>query len=289
MSQSVKSPSINPNPSLQKYYASLESRIGYLLFLGDTRHFGYYPSSTSFPIPIGKSLRAMESKLYEALGSPKDSMLFDAGCGAGHVALYMARNGRNRIQCIDVVERHVAKAKKSIVRAGMQESITAQVGDYHHLESFSSASFDGVYTMETLVHSTAPLKVLKEFLRLLKPGGRIALHEYDHIDLDKAPKDLADAMRKVNKYSSMPANDSFDYDVLADLLEQAGFEDVQLKDITEHVVPMMWLFYIFAIIPYLLLKLLGLDHHFVNTVAAAEMYRGRSLWRYIQVTGRKKI
>lgn len=52
---------------------------------------------------------------------------------------------------------------------------------------------------------------------------------------------------------------------------------------------MKWLFYIFAIIPYLLLKFLGLEHHFVNAVAGAEMYRRRSLRRYIQVTGRKKI
>jgi len=231
----------------------------------------------------------MEGQLYTALNCPEGSTVLDAGCGVGHVALYMAKRGKFQVECIDVVAHHVDKAKMNIANAGMQGSITAQVGDYHHLENFPSASFDGIYTMETLVHSTAPLKVLREFLRLLKPGGHLALHEYDHDDLDKAPKKLAEAMRKVNKYASMPANDSFERDVLKDLLKEAGFENVELKDITEHVVPMMWLFYIFAIIPYLLLKFLGLDHHFVNIVAGAEMYRGRSLWRYVQVTGRKKM
>lgn len=289
MSQTTKKSTINPNPILQKYYASLESRIGYRLFLGGTRHFGYYPTSKSSPLPIDGALRAMEGQLYNTLDCPAGSTVLDAGCGVGHVALYMAKKGKYKIECIDVVERHITKARENIARAGMQESVTAQVGDYHHLENFASSSFDGIYTMETLVHSTDPLKVLQEFLRLLKPGGHIALHEYDHADLDKAPKKLADAMRKVNKYASMPANNSFDHDVLKHLLEEAGFEDVVLKDISEHVVPMMWLFYIFAIIPYLLLKLVGLDHHFVNTVAGAEMYRGRSLWRYIQVSGKKKL
>ncbi len=30
------------NPALQKYYAAFVSKIGYRLFLGGTRHFGYY-------------------------------------------------------------------------------------------------------------------------------------------------------------------------------------------------------------------------------------------------------
>lgn len=231
----------------------------------------------------------MERELFRALNCPEGSVVLDAGCGVGHVALYMAEHGKYKVECIDVVERHISKAKDNISRARMQGSVTAQVGDYHHLENFASSSFDGIYTMETLVHSTDPLQVLREFFRLLKPGGHIALHEYDHDDLDKAPRKLADAMRKVNKYASMPANQSFDRDVLKHLLEEAGFEDVELKDLSEHVVPMMWLFYVFAIVPYMIFKFLGIEHHFVNTVAGAEMYRGRSLWRYIQVTGRKKM
>lgn len=35
-------PVINDNPELQSYYQSLESRIGYRLVLGGTRHFGYW-------------------------------------------------------------------------------------------------------------------------------------------------------------------------------------------------------------------------------------------------------
>lgn len=35
-------PLINDNPHLQSYYQSLESRIGYRLVLGGTRHFGYW-------------------------------------------------------------------------------------------------------------------------------------------------------------------------------------------------------------------------------------------------------
>lgn len=35
-------PLISDNPELQSYYQSLESRVGYRLVLGGTRHFGYW-------------------------------------------------------------------------------------------------------------------------------------------------------------------------------------------------------------------------------------------------------
>lgn len=287
MASDEKEPLIGSRPMLQKYYASLESRLGYRLFLGDTRHFGYYKSSTSFPLPIDSALRAMEGELYRALQCPKGSRVLDAGCGVGHVALFMAAKGDYQVDCIDIVPRHVAKAKRNVELAGKKSSISVRHGDYHHLEQFQDGTFDGVYTMETFVHSNNPRKALAEILRVLKPGGRLAMNEYDHEQLEKVDKDLAKSMKMVNKYSSMPANASFDKGVLEELLKEEGFEDVRLKDMSKNIVPMLWLFYVFALVPYIIFRFLGIEHHFVNTVAGVESYRGRHIWRYIQVTGRK--
>lgn len=278
---------INENSVLQSYYASWESRIGYHLMLGGTRHYGYYEKPNAWPLPVGPALRAMENQLYIGLQCPQGSRVLDAGCGYGHVAVSMARKGGYEVQAIDVVARHAERARRYIAGAKLQNQITASRADYHHLEHFDAASFDGVYTMETLVHSTDPLAVLKGFFRLLKPGGRIALNEYDHDDLDKSPKALAESMRKINQYAAMPANASFNHDVLKELVEQAGFEDVQLRDLSQNVLPMLWLFFIVAYIPCTLARLLGIEHRLVNALAGLEAYRGRHLWRYIQVTGRK--
>ena len=288
MAVTEREPLLTHNSTLQDYYASLESRIGYRLLLGGTRHFGYYLTPNAFPLPINRALRAMETELFKGLQCPKGSHVLDAGCGVGHVALNMAKAGSYTIEAIDIVARHVAKAKRNIQRAGMEARVTARTGDYHDLGHYENSSFDGIYTMETLVHSTNPSQVLQEFLRILKPGGHIALNEYDHMDMDKAPKDLATSMKKINQYAAMPANASFDHDVLIDLLREAGFVDVKLRDLSKHIVPMLWLFYIIAIIPYLIIRMLGLEPYFVNTLAGVESYRGRHLWRYIQVTGRKR-
>lgn len=272
---------------LRRYYDSMESRIGYRIFLGNTRHFGYYATSTSSPFSIDASLRAMEAKLFEALQCPRGSRVLDAGCGNGQVAIYMATAGEYKVDCIDIVPRHAQAAGRNIQKAGLESQVSVQIGDYHNLQRLKDGSFDGVYTMETLVHSTNPRQVLSEFLRLLRPGGRIVLHEYDHIRLSIAPKALADSMKKVNRYAAMPANASFDTNTLQILLQEAGFKDVRLKDMSENIVPMLWLFYIFAIIPYHIFKLLGIEHRFINTLAGAQAYRGRQGWRYVQIVGKK--
>lgn len=87
MADGEKAPLINPNPVLQSYYASLESRIGYRIVLGGTRHLGYYATPTSSPIPIGPALRAMEAEVLRALQCSRGARILDAGCGVGHVAL----------------------------------------------------------------------------------------------------------------------------------------------------------------------------------------------------------
>jgi SAM-dependent methyltransferase len=125
--------------------------------------------------------------LFETLSLAEGSLVLDAGCGVGHVAIHMAQKGL-RIQCIDVVDRHIQRAKKNIGVAGLSNVISLQKGDYHHLDAFKENSFEGAYTMETFVHATDPDAALVEFYRVLKPGGKIALYEYDHNSLASAPK-----------------------------------------------------------------------------------------------------
>jgi sterol 24-C-methyltransferase len=288
MPSSDEIPLINVNESLQSYYASLESRIGYRLMLGGTRHFGYYERDTYWPFPINGALRAMEDHLFNTLGLTQGAQVLDAGCGVAHVAIHMAEKGLF-VQGIDVIDHHIVKAQRNIEAQGLKAAVKVRKIDYHHLDAFSAASFDGIYTMETFVHATDPEGVLQEFLRVLKPGGRIALYEYDHRDLSTVSKDLRISMDKVNEYAAMPTNTRFDEGVLETMLKEAGFEDIMLEDLSVNIRPMLRLFFIIAIIPYLFIRLLGLEAWFVNTVAGVQGYRGRYIWRYVAVSARKPI
>jgi sterol 24-C-methyltransferase len=203
MSNADKEPLINPNRKLQNYYSSLESRIGYRLVLGGTRHFGYWTKDTLWPFPINRALRAMEDHLFDTLHLKEGSLVLDAGCGVGHVAIHMARRGL-QVSCIDVVDRHINRAKRNVHANGFDGAITVQKMDYHHLDGFADGGFDGAYTMETLVHATDPELVLSEFFRTLKPGGSIALYEYDHNNLSKVPQKLKRSVDQINEFAAMP-------------------------------------------------------------------------------------
>ncbi|KAK7981744.1 methyltransferase type 11 [Apiospora saccharicola] len=281
-------PEINSNPQLQSYYQSLESRVGYRLMLGGTRHFGFWDHDTYWPFPFSKGLRKMEDKMAQALALPAGSTVLDAGCGVGHVALRMAKTHGLHVKAIDVTEHHVVKAQRNIKRAGLPDGvISAQRMDYHHLESFADESFDGIYTMETLVHATDPKLVLEGFYRLLKPGGRLVEFEYDHKTLEESPKDMAASMMKINEYSAMPTNAISQPGVFKTMLEAAGFEDVVVRDYSDNIRPMTRAFFAFAIVPYLFVRLFGLERHFINTVAGVESYRGRDHWRYVAISATK--
>jgi sterol 24-C-methyltransferase len=276
------------NLPLQKYYASLESRIGYWLVLGGTRHFGYYANENDWPFPISSALRRMEDRLYDALSLAADAEVLDAGCGVGHVAIHLADRGLN-IYGIDIVDRHLTYARKNVHAKGLDSRVQLAKADYHSLLLFQDYRFDGVYTMETLVHATDPLSALQEFHRVLKPGGKLALFEYDHPDMASLPKNVRESMETVNKYSAMSAHQKFDQGVLEKLLEEAGFENVRVDDISKNIIPMLAVFWWLAIIPYYIVTFLGLQSRFVNTLAGAEGYRAmkRGWSRYIVVTANK--
>ncbi|KAE8555502.1 hypothetical protein EYB25_000199 [Talaromyces marneffei] len=287
-SPTEQEPLINPNNELQSYYYSLESRIGYRLLLGGTRHFGYYDHDTYWPFPVSKGLRTMEDKLAAALDLPPGSQVLDAGCGVGHVAIHLATKHGLRVKAIDVVEHHAEKARRNVAQAKLPNNqVSVNLMDYHHLESLGSETLDGIYTMETFVHATDPEAVLDGFYRILRPGGHLALFEYDHVVNQSSPKDLVTSMEKVNTYAAMPTNSRSQPGVFQSMLEEAGFIDVVVRDYSDNIRPMTRLFFIIAYIPFLIISMLGLERYFINTVAGVQSYRGHGHWHYIAISARK--
>ena len=271
--QALVANSGSSTPSVQEYYSSIESQLGYWLLLGNTRHCGLYPKGRLSPFPVSKYQREMEGKLFARLDLEPGANVLDAGAGSGYVAMYMARKGLN-VQAVDITPIHVEDARKNIKANGLEDKVSIKLDDYHSLTSFTDKSFDGIYTMETFVHADDPSKVLNNFYRLLRPGGILVLHE---ADFSRDSKILQDVLRLSHCQNTIKQGG------YEKLLKDAGFKDFSLEDLSDNVLPMWRLFGVIGYVPYQIFKLLGIQERFTNVMAGVETWLNWKDGRYISV------
>jgi SAM-dependent methyltransferase len=278
---------MNPQHQIISYYDSFDARLIYSLFRG-VRHFGYFPTGHE-RISIRAAQVLMTDQLGDALGLTPGSLVLDAGCGEGPVALRLAQTRGVHVVGVDLVERSIRHAERKARRLGLQQSVTFHVLDYTTLP-FPDDTFDAVYTMETLVHAPDYRAALAEFRRVLKIGGRIALFEYTISPNDELTPQQQRIGTFVAEGSGMHSLPYFVHGSLPGVLEGAGFDDVEATDITERVMPMYKRMYRWLWLPYQVIRVLRLRKWFVTITSVAETYphvAQHHVWRYAVLTARK--
>ena len=97
--------------------------------------------------------------------------VLDAGTGTGRHAIYLAHQGK-RVSAIDFNEKMLSKAKEKARNEGL--TIDFRLEDLTAL-SFSDNTFDLVICALTLAHVENLAVPLKEFMRVLRPGGNLII------------------------------------------------------------------------------------------------------------------
>lgn len=271
------------------YYKNIESKLGYTYLTWNTKHFGYYPSKSS-PISERQAQDKMQDLLAKNLILKSSDLVLDAGTGRGVVATYLAKKYGARILGIDLVHFELEMAKKRAHKLRLDKKVHFFQRDYSYTK-FPDNYFDAVYSMETLVHSPNIHTTLKEFLRVLKPGGRLALFEYSvasENSFNSWEKKMFDLIVTGSAMTSLP---TMKHKQLGQYLTAAGFSEIKGQDITGHTLPSMYRFYRFAKYPYFFIKMLKLQKYFINTTWGVEFYSifHKRLLRYRIFTARKKF
>ena len=278
-------PEADQERRVRGYFLKPESRILYRLFLRGTKHFGYYPPGSRH-LSMVRAMRTMEDQLGTVLRLPPGSWVLDAGCGEGDVAVRMATRFGLHVEGVDLLEFSLDKAHRKARRLGLEDLLRFRRMDYANLR-FPDQTFDGAYTMETLVHAFDHERALQELLRVLKPGGKLALFEYSVAP----PRDRSAAQQAWFDFSveggAMPSLPSFVHGTFPEILGRAGFVAVAVQDVTERMMPMLRRFAQIGYVPCQLGKLLGLQGELVNCTSAVQAYRHRSMWRYNIVTAER--
>jgi ubiquinone/menaquinone biosynthesis C-methylase UbiE len=129
------------------------------------RYFKVYDVLNLLP-----TYRQLLSEVCEELGAKEGELVLDAGSGTGNLALKLSEGGSHVVAldyCWEALERHRTKdSNSSLILADLAKQLP-----------FIDNCFDKIVSNNTLYTLPAEKQknTLKEFHRVLKPGGKIAL------------------------------------------------------------------------------------------------------------------
>lgn len=134
---------------------------------------------------------SIRSSLVRALGPLTGRSVLDVGCGTGDDSRELADHGAH-VVATDISDAMLAEARR---RGGEVSFLSADV----HALPFPDASFDGVRVKLVRQHSPDVDTADDELVRVLRPGGRLAVFDYDFETLALDHPDRA-ATRAIVRY-----------------------------------------------------------------------------------------
>lgn len=117
---------------------------------------------------IQRFVHTRRFKEVAKLIEPVKGKILDVGSADGvFTKVILDKSGSSEIIGIDVLKKSVDWANNHWSK---QKQMKFKVGDAHTLE-YKSETFDAIFALEVLEHVYDPVKILKDFRRMLKKGG----------------------------------------------------------------------------------------------------------------------
>lgn len=163
--------------------------------------------------------------LVEKLGVRTGESVLDVGSGTGLLAEYVAGivGPSGSVAAIDPLPHRI-----DIARRKARPNLVFRVGDAYELGTFANESFDVVYLNAVFHWLPEKAGPLREFNRVLKPGGRLGITTGSKEHVNKL-QTIRKAVLSREPYSRFPESQAgtahrVSAGELQDLLERAGFE-----------------------------------------------------------------
>lgn len=166
--------------------------------------------------------------LGKRAGLAKGSVLLDAGCGIGGSSRVLAEKFGLQVVGIDLAPDFIDTARVLTQWCGLDTPGTLRFHQGSVLElPFPPHHFDAVLCQHILVNIEDKAGALAEFNRVLKPGGKLILHE---ITSGPGPAPLLPVPWAADASISFPSS----WEELKEELKQAGFKEDYFSDETEN-------------------------------------------------------
>ena len=152
---------------------------------GEHIHLGFYPPNKKY-YDFRKAKVKLVHELVRWSGLdklPKGSRVLDIGCGIGGSSRILAKDYGFNVTGITISPEQVKRARELTPH---DLNCNFQVMDALDLK-FEDGSFDAVWSVEAGAHMNDKRKFADEMLRTLRPGGYLALADWNSRDLRKNP------------------------------------------------------------------------------------------------------
>jgi ubiquinone/menaquinone biosynthesis C-methylase UbiE len=113
-------------------------------------------------------------RMLKLLGARPGDTVLDAGCGPGVHTIRAARAGL-KVKAIDISETMLAEARRRVEQAGVNDAVEFAREDLTRL-SFPDSTFHHVFSWGVIIHIREIERALDELIRIVVPGGRLALY-----------------------------------------------------------------------------------------------------------------
>jgi SAM-dependent methyltransferase len=161
----------------------------------------------------------------DQLGLAPGSEVLEVGSGSGGPAAYLAAAKECRVTGVDINEHGVRNASALAQARGLSERLHFEVVDAGRPLPFADGRFDAILSNDAMCHIANRLAVLREWRRVLRPGGRALFTDAMVLTGIVSQEELA-TRSSIGFYLFVPpgANEA--------LLREAGFAVLAVQDVT---------------------------------------------------------
>jgi len=150
--------------------------------------------------------------------------VLDIGCGSGGPAMALAREHGAKVTGVDIEDGPLARARAFVEKNGLSGQITLMKVEPGPLP-FEDASFDAVFTKDSLIHVPDKAALYAEILRVLVPGGVFVGSDWLAGPTAEGDRAMEEFLRLGHlEFRMATAAETFE------ILRDAGFDYVRMRD-----------------------------------------------------------
>jgi SAM-dependent methyltransferase len=182
----------------------------------------------AFGEDLGQSswLTAVEwLEFADLLGIGRDSDVLEVGSGSGGPAVYLVAERGCRITGVDINEHGIRNARTLAESRGVGDRARFEAVDAGRPLPFPVDRFDAIVSNDAMCHIAGRPAVLRDWHRVLKPGGRVLFTDALVITGPVTHEEIA-TRSSIGYYLFVPPG------VNEAVLREAGFEILEVKDVT---------------------------------------------------------